>query len=65
MTISYTTKRGASITRRIQPDALADEIFKMLKRRVECRATDDDGNQIGAVWKEAGRWHWYFDTDAV
>ena len=65
MTISYKTKRGAAMTRRIQPDALADEIAKMLKRGVECRALDDDGNQIGAVWKESGRWHWYFDTDAV
>ena len=61
MTIRYTTKRGAAIARRIHPQDLNNEIFKMRKRRVECRVTDDEGTQIGAVWKEAGRWHWYFD----
>jgi hypothetical protein len=65
MTISYFTKRGAHMTRRIEPSALEAEISKMTKRRIECRAKDDDGTEVGAVWKDAGRWHWYFDRDAM
>jgi len=65
MMLHYTTKRGAYMGRRIEPSALESEIHKMTKRRIECRAKDDDGTEIGAVWKEAGRWHWYFDRDAM
>jgi hypothetical protein len=64
MTLNYTTKRGAYMSRRIESAMLAVEIAKMVKRGIECRAKDDEGNEVGAVWKEAGRWHWYYDSEA-
>jgi hypothetical protein len=65
MMLHYTTKRGAYMGRRIESALLAVEITKMVKRGIECRAKDDEGNEVGAVWKEAGRWHWYYDPEAI
>ena len=64
MMLHYTTKRGAYIGRRIESAVLAVEIAKMVKRRIECRAKEDDGTEVGAVWKQSGRWHWYYDPEA-
>lgn len=64
MNIQYRTKRGAYMSRRIQLP-LKQEIAKMVKRGIECRVKDDDGIEVGATWKEARRWHWYYDPEAI
>ena len=65
MMISYTTKRGGYMSRRIEPANLRSELDKMIKRGIESRVQDADGNEVGATWKEAGCWRWYFDPEAT
>lgn len=65
MNIAYTTKRGAWMSRPIPPTSMESEIRKMVKRGIECRVWDEDRVEVGAVWKEAGQWRWYFDPEAA
>lgn len=65
MTINYTTKRGGYMSRRIEPANLRSELDKMIKRGIECEVRDSDGDKVGATWKHAGRWQWFFDSDAT
>lgn len=69
MTINYTTKRGATMSRIIDAQTAKSEIVKMIKRGIECRFYHGDWwsserIEAGATWKQAGRWHWYLDPDA-
>lgn len=65
MTISYTTKRGGYMRRRIDPRMLPQEIAKLVKRGIECEVLDDDGSKVGEIWKQAGRWEWFYDASAM
>ena len=65
MKITYTTKRGASMARPIAPDALGSEIEKMRQRHTQCRVLDEDGNLVGAVWKEDKQWRWFYDPQVA
>lgn len=53
------------MSRPIPPTSMESEIRKMVKRGIECRVWSKDCIEVGAVWKEAGQWRWYFDPEAA
>jgi len=78
ISISYTTKRGAHIFKRVPNDQLEKEIKYFYQRKVEADAylLDDDGHKImdepvGGVERVGSgifddkrlKWFWWFDSD--
>ena len=53
------------MARPIAPDALGSEIEKMRQRHTQCRVLDEDGNLVGAVWKEDKQWRWFYDPQVA
>ena len=65
ITIRYTQvngkKKGLCGTKNVAADVASDVLESMFNSRLfEARAIDEDGDLIGAIWKDdSGRWNWY------
>tara|TARA_R110000744_G_C18861286_1_gene504008 strand:- start:41 stop:304 length:264 start_codon:yes stop_codon:yes gene_type:complete len=61
-TLSYLSKRGAGIQKyRTSLTDIGEELVKLFNRRIEAKLTNDSGETIGRVYKENGRWNYFYE----
>lgn len=56
-------KGGSFVQAASTLELMQDVILKQYKYRKECKAKDSEGNGVGAVWKDEGKWKWYYSTE--
>ena len=45
-------------------DGGGEELERLHKRRTKAHAKNEQGKYVGQVWKNEGRWTYYYDNEA-
>ena len=61
-TLRYLSKSGGEIQKcRESLTDIGEELVKLFNRRIEARLTNAKGETIGRVYKENGRWNYFYE----